>query len=114
VLEELERVVESDLPILSVLRGREQARLLGVREALDAENLVQCGRIVAAAALARKESRGSHQRVDYPEIDNWNWLKNVVVRRDKGAVKVRTEPVVATEVPLPKADRRGAPAKKRR
>jgi succinate dehydrogenase / fumarate reductase flavoprotein subunit len=79
------------------------ARLLGVREALDAANLVQCGRLVAAAALARTESRGSHQRVDYPEIDNGNWLKNIVLCRDQGEVKVRTEPVLATEVPLPKA-----------
>ena len=29
---ELERIVESDLPVLSVPRGREQARLLGARE----------------------------------------------------------------------------------
>jgi fumarate reductase (CoM/CoB) subunit A len=110
-LEKLQDIAEKDLPGLAVPPGRETARLLGVREALEAANLVRCGRLVAAAALARMESRGSHQRVDYPDIDNRNWLKNIVVRCDKGAVKVHAEPVVVTEVPLPKAERRGRPPK---
>jgi fumarate reductase (CoM/CoB) subunit A len=101
-LARLEKMEESDVPELCVPRGRDSVRYLRLRESLEAANLVQCGRLVAAAALARKESRGSHQRVDYPETDNRQWLKNVIVSREKGAVKLRTEPVIATDVPLPK------------
>jgi succinate dehydrogenase/fumarate reductase flavoprotein subunit len=110
VRDELERVAARDLPLLSIPRSRQQARLLGVREALEAANLVQCGRIVAGAALARTESRGSHQRVDYPGIDNRNWLKNVVVRFERGILKVRTEPVVAAGMPLPAAEEQAGAA----
>ena len=76
-------------------------KLLALREALESINIVDCGKIVTASALTREESRGSHQRSDFPETDNKNWLKNTVVRREKGRLKVRTEPVAATEVPLP-------------
>lgn len=36
---------------------------------LQIRNLAQTGQIIAAAALARKESRGSHYRADYPDPD---------------------------------------------
>ena len=35
--------------------------------ACETRNLLTLGRLVAAAALARRESRGSHYRTDYPD-----------------------------------------------
>ena len=35
----------------------------------DLRNLLVVGRLIAEAALARHESRGSHHRSDYPETD---------------------------------------------
>lgn len=102
-LQALDIIEKEDLPELYVPRGPEAARYLWLRECLEASNLVQCGRMVATAALSRTESRGSHQRTDHPEINNANWLKNIILYRDSGMLKVRTEPVTATEVPLPKA-----------
>ena len=102
-LQELEKLQKNALPKLCVPKGLETQRYLWLREALEAINLVQCGQIVATAALNRKESRGSHQRTDYPKLDNKNWLKNVIVWQERGKTKARTEPVVVTEVPLPEA-----------
>lgn len=50
----------------------------GVR-ALEARNMVASARRVTEAALARTESRGAHQRTDFPERDDANWLKHVVL-----------------------------------
>ena len=36
---------------------------------LQIRNLAQTGQMIAAAALERKESRGSHYRADYPDLD---------------------------------------------
>ena len=36
---------------------------------LEDRNLLELARIVAAAALAREESRGAHDRTDFPETD---------------------------------------------
>lgn len=102
-LKELEELQKNALPKLCVPKGLKSQRYLWLREAFEAINLVQCGQIVATAALNRKESRGSHQRTDYPALDNKNWLKNVVVWQERGKTKARTEPVVVTEVPLPEA-----------
>lgn len=40
-----------------------------LRPAGEARNLLEVGRLVAAAALARRESRGGHYRSDYPVPD---------------------------------------------
>jgi hypothetical protein len=37
--------------------------------AAEARNLLLAGRLLAQAALARRESRGGHYRVDYPQAD---------------------------------------------
>lgn len=40
-----------------------------VRKWIQLENLTQTGEMIAAAAWMRRESRGSHYRADYPELD---------------------------------------------
>jgi len=45
-------------------------------EALELENLMGIGLATVTSALARKESRGAHTRVDYPKRDDVNWLKH--------------------------------------
>ncbi len=101
-LTEFEGIEKNDLPKLCIPRGKEMQRFLWVREALEAINLVKCGQMVATAALTRKESRGSHQRSDYPELDSRNWLKNIVLCQEKGQMKTKPEPLVVTEVLPPK------------
>jgi L-aspartate oxidase len=52
--------------------------------AVELTNLIETGRIMAAAALLRTESRGSHFREDHPAISNeWN-MKIVLDRSAKG------------------------------
>ncbi len=51
-----------------------------LRMGLEAANMVRCGELFLRAALARRESRGSHLREDYPAIDNENWLKWIILR----------------------------------
>ncbi len=55
-----------------------------VRRAMELENLLLVGRLVTTAALARRESRGSHYRADFPETDDTVWRRSLVVRRVDG------------------------------
>ena len=45
------------------------------------------------AALARTESRGWHYREDYPQQDDTNWLKWVIVKKVQDSMVVTTEPI---------------------
>lgn len=49
-----------------IRRGGERSCLSSL---LELENLVTVGGLIAQAALVRKESRGSHYREDFPELD---------------------------------------------
>ena len=49
-----------------IQRGGERSCLGGL---LELENLATVGSLIAQAALLRKESRGSHYREDFPELD---------------------------------------------
>ena len=48
---------------------------------LEYQNMRSVAQMVCRAALERTESRGSHCRSDYPEEDNQNWLKNIILRK---------------------------------
>ena len=45
-------------------------------EALELENLMDVALAAVTSALARRESRGAHSRIDYPERDDERWLKH--------------------------------------
>src|SRR5688572_16651025 len=45
---------------------------------LDLDTMTRIGEVVARAALARTESRGAHQREDFPAMDD-KWLRNQVI-----------------------------------
>lgn len=62
----------------------------GLRMALEAKNMVTCAEVFLRAALMRKESRGSHIRLDYPEIDHEHWLKWILVEADPEGRHMRT------------------------
>jgi len=94
LLDGLAKIEEHDLPKICLSGKRQTQRLLALRNALEAINLVDCGKIVAVSALTRTESRGSHQRSDYLNKDDDNWLKNVIVYQKGNELQVRTEPVV--------------------
>jgi fumarate reductase flavoprotein subunit len=45
-------------------------------QALELGSMLDCAEAVAASALARKESRGAHQRLDYVARDDVNFLRH--------------------------------------
>jgi succinate dehydrogenase / fumarate reductase flavoprotein subunit len=45
-------------------------------EALETANLIDNALATVACAAARKESRGAHSRMDYPDRDDKQWLKH--------------------------------------
>ena len=48
--------------------------------------------MIIRSALERKESRGAHFRVDYPELDE-SWVKTVNLRKDADGMTVTTRPL---------------------
>ena len=58
--------------------------------ALELNSLLQMGEIIARTSLMRTESRGSHYRDDFPERDDANWLRSIVVKNVAGEMKLDT------------------------
>jgi fumarate reductase flavoprotein subunit len=69
--------------------------------ALRLEAMLKLALITAMGALARKESRGAHSRVDYPQRDDKNWLKRTLARWPLNASEpeLTYEPVGMLDLP---------------
>jgi L-aspartate oxidase len=49
-------------------------------DVIELRNITIMAKLIIECALQRKESRGLHYNVDYPERDDENWLKNTVLK----------------------------------
>ena len=67
--------------------------------ALELEYLLDVADAVAASALARTESRGSHQRTDYPERDDEKFLKHSLAYKTSAVPRIEYLNVAITRWP---------------
>lgn len=66
----------------------------------DARNMLLVAEVVASAALSRRESRGAHQRDDFPALDD-RWAVNQAVMLDGERIAVDRVPVTGrSSVPV--------------
>ena len=68
--------------------------------ALEAANMLDVAECMLASGLQREESRGAHQRTDFPARDDERFLAHqLVVRNDDGTPRVERQPVTITRWP---------------
>jgi fumarate reductase (CoM/CoB) subunit A len=96
--EGLERALERNEGIAACLKGVRVSDYRELRRYLELENMVLLSEMVCRAALSRAESRGAHYRSDYPEEDDKNWLKNIIIAKQDSKMSLEFVPV-----PLPTA-----------
>jgi L-aspartate oxidase len=53
------------------------------RDLLELRNIAIAAKLIVACARIRKESRGLHYNLDYPEKNDRSWLKDTVVSREE-------------------------------
>jgi len=59
----------------------------------EVKSMALCAELTFRAALMRTESRGFHFREDFPERDDENWLKWIILKQDDGEMKLATQPI---------------------
>jgi fumarate reductase flavoprotein subunit len=68
--------------------------------ALELAYMLDLAQVIVASALHRQESRGSHQRTDYPERDDLRFLAHsLAVRAKNGSPSIEHLPVTITRWP---------------
>ena len=106
-----EEVMQDGLDKVTALSGRmgdvrltDHSKIFNTAriEALELENLMEVALATVASALQRKESRGAHSRIDYPDRNDVQWLRHSLYHRDTRTVDykpVRTRPITVDSFP---------------
>jgi len=97
----LEGIMSRDIPHLSI---ETTARAYNKEwiDTIEVESTVQVLLASARSALYRTESRGVHNRSDYPLTNNNTWLREIVTRAFKGKLTLSTRPLTITKLKPPK------------
>ena len=90
-IQELQDIRKNMLPKLCS-RGKTRRFNLDWMQALEAENMVDVAELIFRSALIREESRGLHERKDFPEA-NQDWLKHVLLQRAGDDISITKQPV---------------------
>ncbi len=89
------RGLETALKSLQTMKGDRQKLLASnpheLLRSLESQNLVDVAETVVTAALERKESRAvpCHYRADFPERDDENWKKFLVIKKEDGMTGIK-------------------------
>jgi succinate dehydrogenase / fumarate reductase flavoprotein subunit len=60
--------------------------------------MIDCAEMITKSAIERKESRGAHTRLDFPERNDAEWLKHIVLtRKPDGTEEMSYLPVTITQ-----------------
>ncbi len=66
--------------------------------AIELGYMIDCAEAIVVSAIERKESRGAHTRMDFPERNDDEWLKHINVTRNGGdEAAVSYSPVTITK-----------------
>ncbi|MDC7243423.1 MAG: FAD-binding protein, partial [Sphaerochaetaceae bacterium] len=83
----VQELMESHMPYLKASDMHE------LRLAHETKNMIISAKMKLKASIMRKESRGSHFRLDYPEIDDKNWMAWINIYKDKnGEMALEKQP----------------------
>jgi succinate dehydrogenase flavoprotein subunit len=67
-----------------------------LQDVLEVGIMLELAEVVAEGALIRRESRGGHARLDYPNRDDKNWLKHTLAQRTTDGPSYSYTPVTIT------------------
>lgn len=70
----------------------------------EIENIVDLVETIALSSLFREETRYFNIREDFPERDDRNWLKWVIVKKEGDELKLRAEDIPQTKVKVEEID----------
>jgi succinate dehydrogenase / fumarate reductase flavoprotein subunit len=62
-------------------------------EIIELGNLLEFSDAIVTGALARKECRGAHWRIDHPKRDDENWLKHTIAFKTEKGIELKYKPV---------------------
>jgi len=86
-VDKIQRVRDELLPLMGA------ADIHYLVESLEVRNMTLIAEAMLRASIMRKESRASHYREDYPQRDNHNWLKWILVGYDGKKLNFKTKPL---------------------
>jgi len=78
------------------LKGMPREYNLALQEAMELKHMLNLSEAIVQSALARKESRGAHYRIDFPNRDEEGWLRHTLVFMEGEKYKLEYKPVVIT------------------
>jgi len=86
-LDDIEKISAEELPTMS-LANKERLANYDWIQALEVISMIRLGEVIAKSALERTESRGSHYREDFVDMNDENWLKNLSVQWREGKMAI--------------------------
>jgi len=97
-LEEI-RHIREDYEKSGYLAGQSRRFSQEMVNMLEFEYMLDLCEVITLGALARRETRGSHYRLDYPERNDKEWLKHTLVTYRDGRPVLSYKPVTITRYP---------------
>ena len=89
-ISELESILSKEIPKLSIQTAPRTYNKEWI-DAIEIEHTTQVLLASARSALFRTESRGVHNRSDYPLTNNNTWLREIITRNVKGKFTLTTQ-----------------------